>query len=239
VATVALYLVSATFAALWWRIESRSANPLIDIAMIRLPTVRASNVVSFLLGVSLFVPYTFLPQILQTPRETGYGFGLTVTTSGLVLLPMSVAMVAGGLTSARLVRRFAARSVLAATCGVMAVCILLFGVAHDAIWRLAITLVAYGFSMGIALAALAALIVVSVPMDQSAVAGAVNFNIRNLAAAVGVALMATIVTSALGPTGLPLDSGYRLGFVIMAAGAAAAAVLSLTLPARQRTSVAA
>ena len=36
-------------------------------------------------------PDSFLPQLLQTPPEAGYGFGASITESGRLLLPSAVA----------------------------------------------------------------------------------------------------------------------------------------------------
>ena len=83
--------------------ELRSANPLIDMRMMRLPAVWTTNLVALLFGAGMFGVYAFLPQFVQMPRSTGYGFGASVTGAGLLMLPMLVTMaVAGVLSAARL-----------------------------------------------------------------------------------------------------------------------------------------
>jgi hypothetical protein len=38
---------------------------------------------------------TFLPEFVQTPSAAGYGFGASITGSGVFLLPMTVTMFLG------------------------------------------------------------------------------------------------------------------------------------------------
>jgi len=45
--------------------------------------------------------------------------------------------------------------------------------------------------------------------------------------------MASIVTSQLGPSGLPKESGYTTGFAMMAGGLVLAALAGLLIPARR------
>jgi hypothetical protein len=46
--------------------------------------------------------------------------------------------------------------------------------------------------------------------------------------------MASIVTSRLQPSGLPVESGYTIGFAVMAAGLVLAAVAGLLIPTVRR-----
>jgi hypothetical protein len=61
-----------------------------------------------------------------------------------------------------------------------------------------------------------------------------NANIRTIGGSIGAAVMASIVTSQLAPTGLPQESGYTAGFAVMAAGLAFAALAGLLIPAAKR-----
>jgi ABC-type lipoprotein release transport system permease subunit len=60
-----------------------------------------------------------------------------------------------------------------------------------------------------------------------------NANIRTIGGSVGAAVMASIVTSQLGPSGLPKESGYTTGFAVMAGGLVLAALAGLLIPARR------
>ncbi len=57
-----------------------------------------------------------------------------------------------------------------------------------------------------------------------------NANIRTIGGSIGAAAMASIVTSHLAPSGLPLESGYTIGFAAMAVGLVLAALAGLLIP---------
>ena len=79
---IALFVAAARAAPLWVLAEARSDQPLVDMRMMRIPTVWTVNLVALLFGMGMYSMFAFLPQFLQTPEFTGYGFGLSVTESG-------------------------------------------------------------------------------------------------------------------------------------------------------------
>ena len=70
----------------------------------------------------------------------------------------------------------------------------------------------------------------AVPSSQTGVASGMNANIRTIGGSIGAAAMASIVTSRLEPSGLPKESGYTIGFAVMAASLVLAAVAGLLIP---------
>lgn len=228
--TLGLYALTGGFGVAWFRMESRVRYPLIDLHMMNIPAVRAGNAVSFLLGFAMFAVYAFVPQVLQACPDTGYGSGASVSLSGLLMLPLASAVFVGGLVTAPLVRRAGSRSVVLMSSAVIGGCLAMVAVSFSATAWLVTTLGVYGVALGVSLASLSALIITSVPMSQSAVAGAVNVNIRNIGGSVGTAVMATVVTAHLDGTGAPLASGYTTGFAVLALAALLAAALAVAIP---------
>ena len=94
-AVIGLFVAAAVLLPVWVVAESRSGQPLVDMRMMRIPTVWTVNLVALLFGVGMYSMFAFLPQFLQTPEAAGYGFGATVTESGLLLLPQTVASFVG------------------------------------------------------------------------------------------------------------------------------------------------
>ncbi len=90
------------FFALWLLAEARSRSPLIDLKVMRLPAVWTTNTAALLFGAGMYSIWSFLPGFVQTPRAAGYGFGASVTASGLLMLPMLVAMFLSGVLTGRL-----------------------------------------------------------------------------------------------------------------------------------------
>src|SRR6478735_11724383 len=80
---VGLFVAAAVLLPVWVLAEARSKDPLVDMQMMRIPTVWTVNLVALLFGIGMYSSFAFLPQFLQTPEAAGYGFGATVTQSGL------------------------------------------------------------------------------------------------------------------------------------------------------------
>ena len=72
------------------------------------------------------------------------------------------------------------------------------------------------------------------PPEQTGVASGMNANIRTIGGSIGAALMASIVTSHVEPSGLPKESGYTVGFAILAATLVVAALAAVAIPAVTR-----
>jgi MFS family permease len=106
--------------------------------MMRIPTVWTVNLVALLFGMGMYSMFAFLPQFLQTPDGiTGYGFGASVTESGLLLVPQTVATFLAGLLSGRLAARFGSKAVLVVGAGLTSLTTLALVLAHDQVWQAA------------------------------------------------------------------------------------------------------
>ena len=220
----------------WLVAEVRSANPLIDMRMMRLPGVWTTNLVALLYGASMFSVYAFLPQFLQTPTTAGYGFGASISQAGLLMLPMLVAMFVAGLVAGRLQAVFSAKAQLAtgATFNVAASAML--ATAHDTRWEVAIAGGLVGLGIGLAFASMANLIVASVPASQTGVATGMNANIRTIGGAIGAAVVSGVITAHPQANGLPREAGFTMGFLVLTAIALAAALAALAVPSARRAS---
>ena len=231
---IALFALAAILIALWIVVEYRSDNPVIDMRMMRLPGVWTVNLVALLFGAGMFSTYAFLPQFTQTPTSTGYGFGASVTVSGLLLLPMLVTMAIAGFLSGPLAPVLSFKAQLAVGSAVIALSAVLFVFVHSAPWQVAATSGLFGLGLGIAYSAMSSLIVQAVPAHQTGAASGMSVNVRTIGGAIGTAIFSTIVTSHLDSTGLPLESGYTDGFIVLAAFTIAAAVVALLVPSVRR-----
>jgi EmrB/QacA subfamily drug resistance transporter len=231
---VGLLLGAAVVAAGWILVEARSAHPLIDMHMMRIPAVWTTNLVAFLLGIGLYAVFAFLPEFLQTSPSAGYGFGVSITVSGLILLPASVFMFAFGMWSGRLANRFGSKSVLLAGLVVGVVTFVLLTFARAAEWQILLAMVVEGIGFGLAFSSMSALVVVAVPPEQTGVASGMNANIRTIGGSIGAAAMSSIVTSGVHAGQIPRDAGYTHGFALLTVAAIAAAIAALFVPGRLR-----
>jgi EmrB/QacA subfamily drug resistance transporter len=219
----------------WIAVELRSKQPLIDMRMMRMPAVWATNLVALLFGVGMYSIFAFLPEFLQAPSSAGYGFDASITESGLIVLPMSVSMFGFGVFSGRLGNRFGAKAVLVFGSALSVVPLLILALAHSHIWQLAVATLLLGAGFGLAFAAMSTIIVDSVPSSQTGVASGMNANIRTIGGSVGAAVTASVVTSRAWPDGLPKESGYTAGFAMLAGALLLAALAGLLIPPLRRT----
>ena len=102
--TLGLLAVGLLVTAMWMTVESRSASPLIDMTMMRIRGVWTTNLSAFLLGAGMYSSFIVFPEFAQLPRDTGFGFGVTVVVSGLYLLPSAVGMTILGMNAGRISR---------------------------------------------------------------------------------------------------------------------------------------
>jgi len=85
--TLGSIAVGLALLALWVRSESRSAQPLVDMRMMRIRGVWMTNAVALLLGFGMYASFILLPQYVEAPARTGYGFAASVTQAGLFMAP--------------------------------------------------------------------------------------------------------------------------------------------------------
>ncbi|KQW49073.1 MFS transporter [Nocardioides sp. Root1257] len=227
---IGLFVVAAVMLPVWVIAEARSKEPLIDMQMMRIPTVWTVNLVALLFGMGMYAMFAFVPQFLQTPEVAGYGFGVSVSESGLLLLPQTVATFIGGIAAGRLAARFGSKALLVVGATLTAVGTFGMAFAHSELWMVIIETSILGLAFGLAFAAMSNLVVAAVPQSQTGVASGMNTNIRTVGGAIGSAVIATVVTSNLLPIGVPTESGYTHGFLLLAITSTAAAVVSVLVP---------
>src|SRR6201992_3381118 len=102
---IGLLGAAVVLGAAWIIAELRARTPLIDMNMMPRQAVWANNLVALLIGLGMYATFAFLPEFVQTPPSAGYGFGASITRSGLMLLPSSLTMFLTGMFAGRLAAR--------------------------------------------------------------------------------------------------------------------------------------
>ncbi len=184
--------------------------------MMRIRGVWTTNAAAFLLGAGMYSSFIVLPQIAQLPKSTGFGFGSSVTVSGLYLLPSTIGMTILGLSAGRISARFGSRAALLSGTAFTTASFALLALAHSHPYDLLIAAALLGVGMGLAFAALGNLIVQAVPIHQTGVASGMNTVMRTLGGALGGQLSATFIASNT-VAGEPTVTGFTDTF-LMATG---------------------
>lgn len=200
--------------------------------MLRERGALATNLEAFAVGFSQFGFMAVLPLLVQTPERLGFGFGASVTASGLFMVPGTIAMLFFAPLGGLLGNKRGSRTSLAVGAVLVAVALAWLAAAHSARWEIYATNALFGAGLGIALAAIAHLVVESVDPTRTGIAAGMNAIARTIGGALGTQVAATIVAAdTVG--GVPAESGYTTTFVVCAGVAAVAALTAVAVPRRR------
>jgi EmrB/QacA subfamily drug resistance transporter len=230
--TLGLLALGIFVIVLWVREELRSREPLVDMRMMAIRGVWTTNAVAFLIGVGMYSSFILLPELVQEPVSTGYGFGASVTTAGLFLLPSTIAIVVVGQMAGILERRIGSRGALIGGALFALASYVLLVADRSNEWEIYVAAGLLGIGIGLSFSAMANLIVQNVRQEQTGVATGMNAVTRTLGGAFGGQLAATLLADSIGAGGLPSSSGFTQSFLMCAIALTGALVLSVVVPRR-------
>jgi EmrB/QacA subfamily drug resistance transporter len=225
-----LYAAGIVLLVTWIRNELGAAEPLVDMRMMQLRGVWTVNAAAFLIGAAMFCSFVLIPEFVEMPRSTGFGFGDNVTEAGLILLPSTMMMLLFGPVSGRLSSRFGGRVPLALGAAASALSFAFLAVEHARPLDFYIAAGVLGVGIGLAFAAMANLIVEAVPSSQTGIATGMNTVTRTLGGAVGGQIAGSVIASSLGSSGLPTEHAFTVAFVIAAIAGALGTFCALAVP---------
>jgi EmrB/QacA subfamily drug resistance transporter len=231
--TLGLLAVGLLGSLAWVWVEVRSEEPLIDMTMMRIRGVWTTNLVAFLLGAGMYASFLIFPQFAQLPKSTGFGFGASVVTAGLYLLPAALLMSVLGTVAGRVARRFGSKLAVIVGSAVTAVSFGWLAVAHAHPYDMLISAALLGIGIGLAFSALGNLIVQAVPPEQTGAATGMNTVMRTLGGALGGQIVATFLAKNFAH-GEPTLTGFIASFVLEAAFLATAVIAGLLIPGAAR-----
>jgi EmrB/QacA subfamily drug resistance transporter len=235
--TLGLLFGSLAVLAGFVALELRTRDPLVDIRVMRERTVLATNITAFMVGVAMFGSFLLIPQFAQAPGRAGYGFAMSVTEAGLVMLPSALTMLVAGPLGGALGTRFGFRATLMAGTMLAGASFLLMAVAHGEVWEFLVAGVLLGAGISFAFASMANLIVSAVPRSEVGIATGINTIMRTVGGAFGAALVTALLTSETIPGSvLPTEGAYTQAFSISAVGAALALLAAIAIPRKPQLS---
>ncbi|CAA9473548.1 MAG: hypothetical protein AVDCRST_MAG65-938 [uncultured Solirubrobacteraceae bacterium] len=226
--TIAGGLVLLAFFAF---LETRTTDPLVDMRIMRRRPVLATNIAAFLTGLAMFGSFLLIPQFAQTPEQAGYGFGMTVTQAGLVMLPSSAIMLFAGPIGGLLGARIGFRYVLMIGTVLAGSSFLMLAYTHQHVWEFILAGVLMGAGISLSFASMANLIVGAVPPQDVGIATGINTIMRTMGGAFGAALVTALLTAETIPgTRMPTEGAYTEAFTISALGALLALGAAVAIP---------
>ncbi|WP_324197837.1 MFS transporter [Nocardia abscessus] len=231
-----LFAVSVVVFLGWGAFELRQRSPLVDLRVSARPRVLFTNVASIAVGFSLYGMSLTFPQLLMAPEQTGYGFGLSMVSAGLALAPTGFVMMLLSPVSARLSASRGPKVTLALGSSVIAVGYLCAVVLMNSVWEIMLASVIVAGGVGLAYAAMPALIMGAVPITETAAANGLNSLMRSIGTSTSAAVMSVVLahmTIQFGPHLLPSRDGFHTTFLIAMAAALVAIALTALIPMRK------
>lgn len=214
--------------ALWWiRHELRIDNPLVDLRISVQSQVLLTNIASVAIGFALFASSIALPQLLQLPTERS-GMGVDLLRASLLLMPSGITMLLVSPVAGRIQRIYGPRIMLVAGALVLASayvgCIML----NLNAMLVSMANMVIGLGIGLAYAAMPALIMQSVPATHTASANGVNTLMRSIGTTSAAAAIGALLAGSMAMSN-PAETFQQI-FMLGALAAICCAGLALALP---------
>lgn len=219
----------------WGSYELGRRHPLVDLRVSARPRVLFTNIASIAVGFALYGMSLSFPQLLMAPAETGYGLGLTMVAAGLALAPSGCVMMLLSPVSARISARFGPKLTLGVGSAVIGLGYLCAAAMMDTVWQIMIASVLVAGGVGLAYAAMPALIMGAVPITETAAANGLNALMRSVGTSTSAAVMSAVLatmTITLGTRQLPSRDAFQTAFLISTTAACVAIALTALIPMR-------
>lgn len=206
-----LLILACLLFVLWIWQDRRSSSPLIDLELLRHPSVVGANFTMFFGGIGMYLLLTLVTRYVQTPLSAGYGsgFSATVLLSGLVLVPFSIFGFVGGKLMPFLSRRMSSSAILASSSLVVFMGFVFFAMERFRFWESFVIIGLLGLGVGMFSAAMSNVIIRVTPTDETSSAMSFNQVVRSVAFSIGSAL-GGLLLSEYTPVGqsFPTELGY-------------------------------
>lgn len=191
IATSAFFVFALTASGFVF-IERRTANPMLPLHFFKQRQFTAAVVIIGLIFFSVAVTFFFLTQFYQFVQ------GRSAFEAGALGIPVAIAMGVGAPLSGIFVKRFGARALVVTAMVSCAIGLSMLSLvdADTSTLQIVATMCFFGLAGGLGLVPLTDIVMSSVPMDEAGVASAVNDVSRELGAALGIAVIGSIVSGA-------------------------------------------
>lgn len=180
------------------RLKRRGGDPLFDFDLLRYRGFRFGLITVLIVALGEFGILFVLSIYLQTVR------GLSAFDTGLLLLPLAIATFFAAPTAGALAARFGAKGIVSVGMLLEAISIFWLGfvVSVDVpLLTLVPPLVLYGVGVGLAIAQLTNVTLSDIPLQYAGSGSGANNTIRQVGAAIGVAVLGAVFAAQIASTG--------------------------------------
>ena len=217
--------------------ESRRANPLIQLTLLRIRNVLVANAIGIISGISMFLLFFAVVYYNELPKP--FGLGLDVISAGLTLAPATVLMLVAGPAIGRLTTRAGPKPTILLGACIAIVGLLLFvfnrATSTDVVVDTAFSLIG---AVSIIIP-IVNMITISLPRETVGTGLGLNTMLRNIGGAVGpviaTTVMSTYTTTVKFPEGpvmvskaFPTSTAFDIIFYMAIVGMVIAILFTLT-----------
>lgn len=174
--------------------ELRHPEPMVPLAMFRLPVMRVSSAIGFVVGFALFGTIVYLPVYLQVVR------GATPTTAGLQLLPLMLGLLLTSILSGRLISqtgKYKIFPIVGTGLGAIGIYMLSSMGPDTQFWYIALSAFILGAGLGNVMQVLVIAVQNNVEPAQLGAATSASTFFRSIGGSFGTAIMGAIFTAEL------------------------------------------
>ncbi len=189
--SVSMYVLVAVFAIIFYFIEKKAKDPIVDLKLFSNPIFSNILLLSFITFGGMMGAMFLLPVFAQTY------LGFNATQTGLLFIPMALSMFVAAPLGGYLSRKIPLRYLVSLGMTISAFGIFLFSgldVKTTAI-DLIIPLMVFALGMGLGMAPMTSAATNSVPVNEVGVSSALLNLVRNIAGAVGIAFFSTVLSN--------------------------------------------
>lgn len=171
----------------------RGRASLVDLHLALRAGLRAPNVVTVAISVSLYGLFTLVVVLIQADGSAGFGLHAGLAVSGLALVPYAVGSITANRLALLVARHGGTHLLLPVGCLVFGSSLLLLSEWHDAVWKAFLAMALGGLSGGLTFSSMAMLIVPNVTAEETSSAMAFNQLLRYVGFATGSALTVALL----------------------------------------------
>ncbi len=189
--SITTYILVLAFLFIFYYIEKHEDDPVVDLKLFTNPIYSNILILSLISFGGMMGAMFLLPVFAQTY------LGLDATQTGLIFIPMALAMFVAAPLGGKLSQIIPLRYLVAVGMAISAFGIYLFSGldVKTTVYDLMLPLVVFATGLGLGMAPMTAAATNSVPNNEVGVASAVLNLTRNIAGAVGIAFFSTILAN--------------------------------------------
>jgi DHA2 family integral membrane protein (MFS transporter) len=187
--TLGAIVLGVVLLAVFVILERRSTHPTIDVNLFKNRHFAGGGAVIGLTFFALMGSTFYLAFYLQAVK------GYTALTAGVALIAVAVAMMIAAPLSSRLTARFGTSNVAGFGLIVVAISMVGYGVVAETTpqWIVEVIMFGMGAGMGVTMAPATTAIMSAVPRERAGAGAAINNTVRQVAGALGVAVLGSIL----------------------------------------------